>query len=197
MLSATGRKPNTDGLGLDALGVELNAQGGIVVDDKFQTNVPSIFAIGDVISRIALTPVALGEGMWLANHLFGQKPSAKFEYSHIASAVFSQPNYAGVGLTEAEASAHYGKLDIYDSKFRPMKHTLSGNSEQNYMKLIVDSASQKVLGVHMVGQDAGEIIQGIAIAVKMGATKQDFDATIGIHPTAAEEFVTMRTKRQS
>jgi glutathione reductase (NADPH) len=162
------------------------------VDDAFRTSVPSIHAIGDVIDRVQLTPVALGEGMWLARHLFGETPAAPFDYDNIPSAVFSQPALASVGLTEAAAHDCYGELDVYISEFRPMKHTLSGSEERSFMKLIVDKASDRVVGAHMAGPEAGEIVQGLAIAIKMGATKAQFDATIGIHPTAAEEFVTMR-----
>ena len=161
------------------------------MDDKFRTSVPSIHAIGDVIDRVQLTPVALGEGMWLARHLFGESPPS-FDYADIPSAVFSQPALASVGLTEAAAHDRHGELDVYISEFSALKHTLSGSEERSFMKLIVDKASDRVVGAHMAGPEAGEIIQGLAIAIKMGATKAQFDATIGIHPTAAEEFVTMR-----
>jgi len=155
--------------------------------------VPNIYAIGDVTNRVELTPVALMEGMALARTLYLGEPTSP-DHKDVPHAVFSQPSCAIVGMTEAEARAHYGELDLYKSTFRALKHTLSGNDEQTFMKLIVDQASQKVVGVHMVGADAAEIIQGVAIAVKMGATKQQFDATLGIHPTSAEEFVTMRDK---
>jgi len=191
ILYATGRVPNTENLGLEAAGVELAENGAIKVDEAFRTSVPSIRAIGDVIDRVQLTPVALGEGMWLARHLFGETPPA-FDYADIPSAVFSQPALASVGLTEAQAHDRHGELDVYISEFRPLKHTLSGSEERSFMKLIVDKASDRVLGAHMAGPEAGEIVQGLAIAIKMGATKAQFDATIGIHPTAAEEFVTMR-----
>ncbi len=192
VLYATGRVPNSQGLGLEELGVELNENGAIVVDDEFRTSVSWIYAVGDVIDRMQLTPVALGEGMWLARHLFGEAPPEPFDYDHVPSAVFSQPTIGTVGLTEAAARTRYGAVDVYVSEFTPLKHTLSGNEERTLMKLVVDTASDRVVGAHMAGPDAGEIIQGLAIAVKMGATKAQFDATIGIHPTAAEEFVTMR-----
>ncbi|UCH75855.1 MAG: glutathione-disulfide reductase [Rhodospirillales bacterium] len=192
VLYATGRVPNSGGLGLEALGVELNEDGAVVVDDEFRTSVPSVFALGDVIDRVQLTPVALGEGMWLARRLFGGAPPEPFDYEYVPSAVFSQPAIGTVGLTEAAARSRYGAVDVYISEFRALKHTLSGNEERTLMKLVVDKASDRVVGAHMAGPEAGEIIQGLAIAIKMGATKAQFDATIGIHPTAAEEFVTMR-----
>jgi glutathione reductase (NADPH) len=191
VLYATGRVANTENLGLEAAGVALSENGAVKVDGEFRTNVPSIHAIGDVIDRVQLTPVALGEGMWLARHLFGET-TAPFDYADIPSAVFSQPALASVGLTEAEAHERHGELDVFVSEFRALKHTLSGSDERTFMKLIVDKASDRVVGAHMAGPEAGEIIQGLAIAIKMGATKAQFDATIGIHPTAAEEFVTMR-----
>jgi glutathione reductase (NADPH) len=191
VLYATGRVPNTENLGLEAAGVELAENGAIKVDGEFRASVPSIHAIGDVIDRMQLTPVALGEGMWLARHLFGEAPPP-FDYVDIPSAVFSQPALASVGLTEAGAHERHGELDVFISKFRALKHTLSGSDERTFMKLIVDRASDRVVGAHMAGPEAGEIVQGLAIAIKMGATKAQFDATIGIHPTAAEEFVTMR-----
>ncbi len=193
VLSAMGRLPNTSGLGLEDAGVELTGRGAVVVNDDFQTTTPNIYAIGDCIDRIALTPVALAEGMALAETLFNDNPSA-VDYTNVASAVFSQPPIGTVGLTEAQARDAGFELDIYRSSFRPMVHTLSGRDERTMMKLIVDRSTDRVLGVHMVGSDAGEIIQGIAIALNAGATKTTFDRTIGIHPTAAEEFVTMRTK---
>ena len=192
VLYATGRVPNTQGLGLEEAGVELADGGAIVVDEEFRSSVRSICAVGDVIDRVQLTPVALGEGMWLARRLFGDAPAEPFDYNHIPSAVFSQPALATVGLTEAEARSRYGKVDVYISEFRALKHTLSGSEERTLMKLIVDKASDRVVGAHMAGPEAGEIVQGLAIAMKMGATKAQFDATVGIHPTAAEEFVTMR-----
>ncbi len=192
VMYATGRSPKTDGLGLEAAGVATDDAGAIPVDEAWRTNVPNIYAIGDVTDRIQLTPVAIAEGHALADMLFN--PSERtVGYENVPSAVFSQPSIGTVGLTETEARQRYGALDIYRSSFRPMKHTMSGREEHGLMKLVVDRASQKVVGLHMVGPEAGEIVQGFAVAIKMGATKADFDATIGIHPTAAEEFVTMRT----
>ena len=192
ILSAMGRTPNTAGLGLEEIGVKLTDRGAVEVNDAFQSMVPNIFAIGDCIDRIALTPVALAEGMALAETLFNDNPST-VDYTNVPSAVFSQPPIGSVGLTESQAREAGFELDIYRSSFRPMVHTLSGRDEKTMMKLLVDRTTDRVLGVHMVGSDAGEILQGIAIAIKAGATKATFDQTIGIHPTAAEEFVTMRT----
>ena len=196
VMFATGRRPNIAGLGLEDVGVEVKGgdfkTGSIIVDDFSRTNVPSIWAIGDVTDRINLTPVALMEGMALAATLFKDQPT-KPNHENVASAVFTQPPVATVGLTEEQAVAEYGDVDIFTSDFRPMKNVLSGSSERSFMKIVVDAKSDKVLGVHMVGVDSAEIMQGVGIAVKMGATKADFDATIGIHPTAAEELVTMRS----
>ncbi len=193
VMYATGRKPKTDGLNLAELGVRTRSDGAIEVDDGFQTSVPSIYALGDVIGRIELTPVALAEGMALANALFNDTP-VTMDYANIPTAVFCQPNIGTVGLSEAEAREQHGDaLRIYRSHFRPLKHTISGRDEKTFMKMIVQDATDEVLGIHMVGPEAGEIIQGMAVAVKAGAKKADFDATIGIHPTSAEEFVTMRT----
>lgn len=195
VLYATGRVPNTHGLGLEAAGVKLNAKGAIEVDAHYQTSVPSIHAIGDVTARVQLTPVALGEGMALVDHLFGPaagKPARSMAYDYIPTAVFTHPNIGTVGDTEAQAREKYGKLRIYRTDFKPLKHTLSGSTERTLMKLVVDDATDRVVGLHMVGADAGEIVQGFAVAMKAGATKAVFDSTIGIHPTAAEEFVTMR-----
>lgn len=189
---ATGRRPNTAGLGLEAAGVDLSEHGAVKVDEYFQTSVPSIFALGDVISRVQLTPVAINEGMAFVATQFQNNPTA-MNYDFVPAAVFSQPPVGTVGLMEDEARAK-GDVDIYTSRFRPMKHTLSGRDARSMMKLIVERESQRVLGVHMVGDDAPEIIQGFAVALKCGATKSQFDATVGIHPTAAEEFVTMRDK---
>tara|TARA_Y100000766_G_scaffold279049_1_gene286660 strand:+ start:166 stop:1542 length:1377 start_codon:yes stop_codon:yes gene_type:complete len=193
VLYATGRAPNSRGIGLEEAGVELGKNGAIQVDESFQTSVPSIYAIGDVIDRVQLTPVALEEGMAVANTLFNEK-SGPVDYTNIPTAVFSQPNIGTVGLTEAQARDKHGKVDIYISDFKALKHTLTGRDERTLMKLIVHPETDAVLGVHMVGPEAGEIIQGIGIALKAGATKATFDATIGIHPTSAEEFVTMREK---
>ncbi len=193
VLSAIGRVPLTDGLGLENTQVQCNERGAIMVNDTMQTAEPSVYAIGDVVGRMELTPVALAEGMALAHYLFNNQPM-KLDYTNIATAVFCQPSIGTVGLTEKQAKDIYPQVDIYETEFRHMKNTLSGSTERTMMKLIVDQESQRVVGCHMVGPDAGEIIQGLAIAMKAGATKQDFDNTIGIHPTAAEEFVTMRQK---
>ncbi|WP_417518516.1 glutathione-disulfide reductase [Minwuia sp.] len=193
IMYATGRHPNTASLGLENIGVEMDRSGAIKVDSFSKTNVDNVWALGDVTDRIALTPVAIHEAMcfYRTEYLGDPTPS---DHENVASAVFSQPPVGTVGITEAQAREKYGEIDIYRSTFTAMKHTISGRDEKTLMKIIVDQASQKVVGVHMVGPDAGEIIQGIGIAVKMGATKQDFDRTIGIHPTSAEEFVTMREK---
>ncbi len=190
---AIGRVPNVAGLGLEAAGVKLNDKGAIAVDRFSQTSVPSIHAIGDVTDRVNLTPVALAEGMALVKTLFQGKPTA-MDHANIPTAVFSHPPIGTVGLTEGQARREYGAVDIYRSDFKPLKHTLSGSGERTLMKLIVEPKSDRVVGAHMVGLDAPEILQGIGIALKAGATKADFDATIGIHPTAAEEFVTMRDR---
>ena len=191
VLYATGRRPNTSGLGLETVGVRLNSNGAIVVDDDYRSSVPSIYAIGDVTDRMNLTPVATAEGTALAHNLFN-KQSRRVDYRDIPTCIFSQPNLGTVGLTEAQAQQEYGNLDIYKSRFTSLKYTLTDNTGKTLMKLIVNRDDDKVLGAHMVGPEAGEIIQGMAVALKAGATKATFDATIGIHPTAAEEFVTMR-----
>lgn len=191
VMYATGRRPLTENLGLEACGVALRDTGAIIVNERYATNVDSIYAIGDVTDRINLTPVALAEGMSLAWDLYS-KDDKPVDYEFIPSAVFCQPNLASVGYTEADAREKFGDVTIYKSSFTALKHTISGSDEKTLMKLIVDDASDRVVGVHMVGPDAGETIQGIAIALKAGATKAVFDRTIGIHPTAAEEFVTMR-----
>ena len=191
VLYATGRRPLTRGIGLEAAGVELAASGAVVVDEYSCSTAPSIHAIGDATDRINLTPVAIHEGTALAATLFAGRPTRP-NHENVASAVFSQPPIGTVGLTEAEARSLHPAIDVYRSRFKPLKHTLTGRDETTMMKLVVDRASDRVLGCHMVGPDAGEIIQGLAIALKCGATKAQFDATIGIHPTAAEEFVTMR-----
>jgi glutathione reductase (NADPH) len=193
VLFATGRKPNTTNLGLQNAGVELGADGAVRVNEYSQTNIPSIHAIGDVTNRINLTPVATAEAMWLARTLFrGER--TPIDHDNVPTAVFSHPNIATVGLSEEKARERYGQVDIYKALFRPLKLTLTEKKERTFMKLVVDAASQRVVGAHMIGPDAGEVIQGVAIAVKLGATKAQFDATIGIHPTVAEEFVTMRDK---
>ena len=195
VMYATGRKPKVDNLGLDAAGVVLGERGEIPVNEEYRTNVENIYAIGDVTDRVQLTPVAIEEGMCIANNLFTDRPKQQLDYSTIPTAVFCQPNIGTVGLTEQEALAQYGgDLDFYESTYTPMKHTLTGRDEKSYMKMIVQRSTDKVLAVHMVGPDAGEIIQGMAVAMVAGATKAQFDATVGIHPTAAEELVTLRVK---
>jgi glutathione reductase (NADPH) len=191
IMYATGRLPVTSDLGLEKAGVELNQKGAIVVDEYSRSTVANIWAIGDVTDRINLTPVAIHEGMALAETLFNDRPT-KPDHENVASAVFSQPQIGAVGLNETRARERYPELDIFRTRFKPLKHTLTGQDETTMMKLIVDRASGRVVGAHMVGPESGEIIQGIAIAIKCRATKADFDATIGIHPTSAEEFVTMR-----
>jgi len=192
VLSAMGRLPNTTDLGLEEIGVELSDRGAVVVNEYLESSVSGIYALGDCIDRIALTPVALAEGVALAETLFNNNPIV-VDYATIPSAVFSQPPIGTVGLTETEARDQGFDVVIFRSTFKPMIHTLSGRDEQTMMKMVVDKPSDRVLGIHMVGSDAGEIVQGMAVALKAGATKATFDATIGIHPTAAEEFVTMRT----
>ncbi len=194
VFSAIGRNPKIDGLNLDAAGVQLDGRGYVDVNASFQTSADNIYAVGDVIGRVQLTPVALAEGMALARHWYANE-ALDVDYENIATAVFCQPNIATVGLTEEQALSKGLEIDVYVSRFTPMKHTISGLPEKTFMKLLVERLTNKVVGVHMVGESAGEIIQGIAIALKAGATKAEFDATIGIHPTAAEEFVTMRTPR--
>jgi len=193
ILYATGRGSKTPNLGLEKAGVKLKDNGAVVVDEYSKSTVDSIYAIGDCTDRMMLTPVAIAEGMALANTLFNQKPT-KPSYLNVPTAVFSTPNCGTVGLTEQEARVRKIEIDLYRTSFKPLKHTLTGRDERTMMKLVVDHATDKVLGCHMVGPDAGEIIQGLAIALNCGATKAQFDLTIGIHPTAAEEFVTMRTK---
>ena len=192
VLFATGRHANTDRLGIENAGIAVRENGSIIVDEQFKTSVESIHAIGDVIDRVALTPVALAEGMIVAANLF-QQGSRSLSYENIPTAVFSHPNVATVGLTEGDASKKYLKLNVFKSEFRALKHTVSGSNERTFMKLVVDAASDRVVGLHMVGPDAGELVQGFAVALQCNATKAQFDATIGIHPTLAEEFVTMRT----
>ena len=192
VFSALGRRAHTEGLGLTTAGVETNGFGAVVVDGQSQTSAPNIYAIGDVTDRLNLTPVAIAEGHSLADRLYGPGPRL-WDLDRVATAVFSSPPIGTVGLTEAEAAKN-GPTDIYVAKFTPMRHTLSGRVRKTIMKLVVDQASQKVVGAHMLGEDAPEILQGLSIAINAGATKADFDRTVGIHPTAAEEFVTMRTR---
>lgn len=195
LMVATGRKPNVTGLGLEAAGVAMTDAGAIKVDAESRTNIPSIYAVGDVTDRINLTPVAIAEGHAFADTIYGDMPRV-VDHRNVASAVFSMPPIASVGISEDDAIAASIPIKVFEASFRAMKNTISGRNEKTYMKLIVATENAKVLGVHMMGSDAPEIIQGMAIAIKAGATKADFDATIGIHPTAAEEFVTMRTARE-
>ncbi len=195
VLYATGRVPHVNGLGLAEVGIVQGADGSVVVDERYQTNVPSVFAVGDVTSRVQLTPVALGEAMVVVDQLFGPatgKSPRSMNYDFIPTAVFTHPSIGTVGFGEEEARREFSDVSVFRSEFKALKHTLSGSSERTLMKLIVDKASDRVVGLHMVGAEAGEIVQGFAVAMKAGATKAVFDSTIGIHPTAAEEFVTMR-----
>jgi glutathione reductase (NADPH) len=195
VLYATGRVPNVKGLGLETVGVAQKSDGAIQVNAHYQTSVPSIYALGDVTARLQLTPVALGEAMALVDHLLGPvagKAPRTMSYDFIPTAVFTHPNIGTVGFSEVDARAQFGQIRVYKSEFKALKHTLSGSTERTFMKLLVDDASDRVVGLHMVGAEAGEIVQGFAVAMKAGATKAVFDSTIGIHPTAAEEFVTMR-----
>jgi len=203
VMFATGRRPNSDDLGLEEAGVKMEKNGRVIVDEYSRTSQPSIFAIGDVTERIALTPVALMEGMAMAKTMFGEAPT-KPDHENVPSAVFSQPPIGTCGLTEAEAATKYGSVDVYITKFKPMKHTMPtgrGEQEKILMKMIVVSegfeGAGKVVGCHMVGAEAGEMMQGIGVAMKAGATKAHFDTTIGIHPTSAEEWCTMRTKTRT
>lgn len=191
MLCATGRTPNSSGLGLEEVGVERAPSGAIVVDAYSKTSVPSIHAIGDVTDRINLTPVAIHEAICLANTLFNDRPTAPIHES-VPAAVFSQPPLGTVGLTETEARERYPEVDVYRSTFRALKQTLTSSETRCLMKLVVDRGSDRVLGLHMAGHEAGEIVQGFAVAVRAGLSKAQFDQTVGIHPTLAEEFVTMR-----
>jgi glutathione reductase (NADPH) len=193
VMYATGRAPNTKGMGLGEIGVGINEAGAVIVDEWQRSSVPNIYAIGDVTDRINLTPVAIAEGRAIAETLFNDNPT-KMDHANVPSAVFSQPPIGAVGLTEERARAEYGEVDVYMARFKPMKNTLSGREERTLMKLVVDARSDRVLGCHMLGPDAPEIVQGLAIAIKSGATKKMFDQTVGIHPSAAEEFVTMREK---
>jgi len=193
VMYATGRKPNTKGLGLVEIGVATDANGAVVVDEWSCSNIPNVYAVGDVTDRVNLTPVAIAEGRAVAETLFNDNP-IKMDHANVPSAVFSQPPIGAVGLTEEQARRQYGDVDIYMARFKPMKNTLSGREERTLMKLVVDARTDRVLGCHMLGPDAPEIMQGLAIAVKCGVSKRMFDQTVGIHPSAAEEFVTMREK---
>ena len=193
VMFATGRHPNSANLGLEAAGVKLAPDGAVVVDKYSNTSVDSIHAIGDLTNRLNLTPVATAEAMWLARTLFRGEPTA-VDHDNVPTAIFANPNVATVGLSEERAREKFGAVEVYKTSFRALKLTLGDSRERTFMKLVVDRASQAVVGAHMIGPDAGEVIQGVAIAVKLGATKAQFDATIGIHPTAAEEFVTLRER---
>ena len=193
VMMATGRVPNTNGLGLEAAGVKLGTNGRVVVDAKSQTTVPGIYAVGDVTDRVNLTPVAIREGHAFADSLYGGKPWAA-EYDLVPSGVFSTPEIGSVGLSEESARAALGAVDIYKTRFRPMKAVLAGRDEKMLMKLVVDAASNKVVGCHILGPDAAEIVQMATIAMRMGATKADFDNTMALHPSVAEELVTLREK---
>jgi glutathione reductase (NADPH) len=196
VMFATGRKPNVQGLGLDTVGVEMGPTGGIAVDTYSKTSADNIYAVGDVTNRINLTPVAIREGHAFADTVFGGKPT-EVDHANVPTAVFSEPEVGVVGLTEAQAREQLAQVDIYKTSFRPMKMTLPGRDTRMFMKLIVDGITQKVVGCHLVGPDSGDLIQVVGIAVRMGATKADFDATMAVHPTAAEELVTMREKAVS
>jgi glutathione reductase (NADPH) len=193
ILLATGRAPMTNGLGLETAGVKTNARGAILVDPHSMTNVPSIHAVGDVTDRINLTPVAIREGHLFADHIFGGKAKV-VDYMHVPTAVFTTPEIGTVGLSEEDARQVHAIVDIYAARFRPLKATVSGRDEKMFMKIVVDGETDRVLGVHILGHDAGEMAQLLAISIRMGATKADFDATMALHPTAAEELVTMRTR---
>jgi glutathione reductase (NADPH) len=193
LMFATGRRPNTAKLGLESAGVKLAADEAIIVDRYSKTTVDSIHAVGDVTNRINLTPVATAEAMWLAKTLFRGEPTA-VDHDNVPTAVFANPNLASVGLSEERARERFGEIDVYKASFRALKLTLTDKPERTFMKLVLERAGQRIVGAHMIGADAGEVIQGVAIAVKLGATKAQFDATIGIHPTVAEEFVTLREK---
>ena len=196
VMFAIGRRPNVMGLGIEGLNVRIHEHGGIEVDEYSRTSVPNVYAVGDVTNRVNLTPVAIREGHAFADTVYGSKPTP-VDHSNVPTAVFSEPELGVIGLTETQARERLDKVDIYKTSFRPMKATLSGRATRSFMKLIVDGISDRVVGCHIVGPDAGELIQVIGIALKMGATKADFDATMAVHPTAAEELVTMREKAVS
>ena len=196
VMFAIGRRPNVTGFGLERLGIKISDRGGIEVDEFSRTSIPNIYAVGDVTNRVNLTPVAIREGHAFADTVFGGKPTP-VDHTNVPTAVFSEPEVGVIGLTEAQARERLAKLDVYKTTFRPMKATLSGRNTRTFMKLLVDASTDRVVGCHIVGPDAGELIQIVGVAVKMGATKADFDATMAVHPTAAEELVTMREKAMS
>jgi len=191
VLYATGRRPNTEGLGLSEAQVALAPSGAVIVDDHYATNLAGVHAVGDVIDRVQLTPVALAEAMALVDHLFGAG-GRHVDYDAVPTAVFTHPSIGTVGLSEEAARERYGAVRVFRSDFKALRHTLTGSAERTLVKLVVDAASDRVVGLHMVGDEAGEVVQGFAVAMKAGATKAMFDATVGIHPTVAEEFVTLR-----
>ena len=196
VMFAIGRHPNVSGFGLERLGIKISSRGGIEVDEFSRTSVSNIYAVGDVTNRVNLTPVAIREGHAFADTVFGGKPTP-VDHTNVPTAVFSEPEIGVIGLTETQARERLAKFDVYKTTFRPMKATLSGRNTRTFMKLLVDGTADRVVGCHIVGPDAGELIQVVGIAVKMGATKADFDATMAVHPTAAEELVTMREKAMS
>jgi glutathione reductase (NADPH) len=191
VLFATGRSPNTDGLGLDSAGVEMDDKGAIVVDEDNKSTCDSIYAVGDVTNRVQLTPVAIREGQAFADTMYGNKPH-RVDYENIPSAVFSHPPMAGVGLTEAQAKNKFGSVKVYMSDFRPMKNVLAGRNERALYKMVCNAETGQVLGLHMIGPDSPEILQAAAVAVKAGLTKDDFDQTVALHPSMAEELVLLR-----
>jgi glutathione reductase (NADPH) len=196
VMFAIGRRPNVSGLGIEGLNIKIHDHGGIEVDEYSRTSMPNIYAVGDVTNRVNLTPVAIREGHAFADTIYGGKPTP-VDHSNVPTAVFSEPEVGVIGLTETQARERLAKLDVYKTTFRPMKATLSGRNTRTFMKLLVDGATDRVVGCHIVGPDASELIQAVGIAVKMGATKADFDATMAVHPTAGEELVTMREKAVS
>ncbi len=196
VMFAIGRRPNVMGLGIDSLNIRLHEHGGIEVDEYSRTSVPNIYAVGDVTNRVNLTPVAIREGHAFADTVYGGKPTP-VDHANVPTAVFSEPELGVIGLTEAQAREQLVHVDVYKTSFRPMKATLAGRNTRCFMKLLVDGLNGRVVGCHIAGPDAGELIQLIGVAIKMGATKADFDATMAVHPTAAEELVTMREKAMS
>jgi glutathione reductase (NADPH) len=196
VMFAIGRRPNVMGLGIENLGCRIHEHGGIEVDEYSRTAVANVYAVGDVTNRVNLTPVAIREGHAFADTVYGGKPT-RVDHADVPTAVFTEPEVGTIGLTEAQAREQLAKVDVYKTSFRPMKATLSGRATRSFMKLLVDGLTDRVVGCHIIGPDAGELIQVIGVAVKMGATKADFDATMAVHPTAAEELVTLREKAAS